>query len=114
LPFFEACDLIFKEQQGNIAISRRLVQGIREIWALQMRLTRRIGKRAAQLTVHPRFRAAFDFLVLRAASGEKAVKEKAKWWQEYVGATDETKILMANSVKSESPRYSRRKRKRKV
>lgn len=111
--FYEACDMVLKQQQSNVAISRRLMQGIREIWTLQLRLIKRIGKRAPQLFAHPRFRAAFDFLLLRADSGEKNLQEIAKWWQEYSVADEEKRALMANLAKSEIPRY-RRKRKRKV
>ncbi len=110
--FYEACDLILHKQQQSMAISRRLLQGIRDIWTLQMRLGKRIGKRAIQLYANPGFRAAYDFLLLRASMGEKSVLELATWWTNYIAADEETRALMSNSVKREGSH--RRKRKKRV
>jgi poly(A) polymerase len=98
--FYEAMDLTLEQQQSTVAISRRLIQAIREIWTLQFRLTRRTGKRAAQLFIHPRFRAAYDFLLLRATSGEKAVQELADWWKQFVHSDETIRLSMVSMVKS--------------
>jgi poly(A) polymerase len=52
---------------------------MREIWLLQYRFPKRAGKRAYHLLEHPRFRAAFDFLALRALAGDESM-ELAQWW----------------------------------
>jgi poly(A) polymerase len=52
---------------------------MREIWLMQPRFSYRQGKRATRFMAHPRFRAAYDFLCLRAASGEN-VREACDWW----------------------------------
>ena len=110
--FYEACDLALNEQQRSVAISRRLIQAIREIWILQIRLTKRTGKRPLQLCIHPKFRAAYDFLLLRANSADPGVQELANWWQEYIAADDVVKMQMTKALKKESTRYRRRTKKR--
>ncbi|MBI2993948.1 MAG: polynucleotide adenylyltransferase PcnB [Gammaproteobacteria bacterium] len=77
-----ASDAVISRQVGRIAIPRRFTLVAREIWQLQSRLARRTGKRPQRLIQHPRFRAAYDFLLLRARSGEP-VGELADWWTEF-------------------------------
>ncbi|MBN9286649.1 MAG: polynucleotide adenylyltransferase PcnB [Gammaproteobacteria bacterium] len=79
----QAIEDLLRKQGQRISIPKRIVQGAREIWMLQMRLVRRHGKRAQQLMMEPRFRAAFDFLELRALAGEP-VGELVSWWKEYI------------------------------
>ncbi len=90
--FYEASTLVLQRQQSAVALSRRLVLAIREIWTLQVRFSKRVGKRALQVYAHPRFRAGFDFLCLRAASGEREVQKVATWWKQFVEANDEHKL----------------------
>ena len=65
----------------RVAIPKRYSLPMREIWQLQPRFDMRQGSRAKRLMTHPRFRAAYDFLLLRAACGE-APQELADWWTE--------------------------------
>jgi poly(A) polymerase len=67
-----------KQRQRTI-IPRRFTLAIEEIWLLQIRLEKIDKKRVLHFLAHPRFRAAYDFLLLRAQAGEKVVKQ-AKWW----------------------------------
>lgn len=69
-------------QARQTAIPKRFSMPMREIWNLQPRFEQRNGKRPQRLLTHPRFRAAYDFLVLRAESGE-ASPELAQWWTEF-------------------------------
>jgi poly(A) polymerase len=64
-----------------ITIPRRFSQFVRDIWALQSRLEVIRPKSVGMALEHPRFRAAYDFLVLRAAAGEP-VGDAADWWTE--------------------------------
>lgn len=66
-------------QSNLIIIPKRHAQIIREIWQLQHRFHKRLGTKAQQLLLHPRFRAAYDFLALRALVGNESI-ELAKWW----------------------------------
>jgi poly(A) polymerase len=66
----EAAQTIISEQVEHIAIPRRFTQPMREIWEFQLRLSNRRNKKAPELVAHRRFRAAYDFLLLREAVGE--------------------------------------------
>jgi len=67
------------EQCQRVAIPRRFTLTMEEIWALQPRFEQVQRKRVFRLMAHPRFRAAFDFLLLRGAESS-AVKELGDWW----------------------------------
>jgi len=77
--WFAACNSVISQQQRRVSIPKRFTVPMTEIIALQPRFERREGRRALRLLDHPRFRAAYDFLVLRAAAGE-ADPELAQWW----------------------------------
>lgn len=79
-------DLII-EQCRSIAIPKRFTLPIREIWDMQERLPRRAGKRADLLLDHPRFRAAYDFLLLRESAGEQT-DGLGDWWTRYQDCND--------------------------
>ena len=97
----QAADEVIQQQSKHTSIPRRFSGPMREIWALQARFERRSGKRALQFMEHPRFRAAYDFLVLRAQSGEP-VAELAQWW------TDVQELPEAERSQAFSPAKSRR------
>jgi poly(A) polymerase len=75
----EAADWIIGRQVGTTAIPRRFSTQMREIWSLQTRFERQQGKRVKRLLAHPRFRAAYDFLLLRAVE-DKTLERSAQWW----------------------------------
>ena len=70
---------IVGEQVKRVALPRRFSTPMIEIFQLQPRFSQRQGKRPQRLMTHPRFRAAYDFLVLRAQAGE-VEQELADWW----------------------------------
>ncbi|MEF8794462.1 polynucleotide adenylyltransferase PcnB [Thiohalorhabdus sp.] len=72
---------VMGRQTGRVAMPKRFSEGAREIWSLQARMERARGKRALRLLGHPRFRAAFDFLLVRGRSGE-ADPDPVAWWQD--------------------------------
>ena len=74
-----AADNVLQEQSNRVAVPRRYTLQIREIWSLQVRLAQARSKRHTHLLEHPRFRAAYDFLLLRTASGEDT-REAALYW----------------------------------
>jgi poly(A) polymerase len=75
----EACDRALREAAARVTIPRRVALGVREMYALQPRLEHPRGKRALRLLDQPRFRSAFDLLLLRAQLG-LASPEIAAWW----------------------------------
>jgi poly(A) polymerase len=78
-----AADAVIARQIASTAIPRSFTGMAREIWRLQARFERRAGKQPARLAQHPRFRAAYDFLLLRAKCGESP-RETAEWWMRFV------------------------------
>jgi poly(A) polymerase len=97
-------------QQRRVAIQKRFSMPMREIWAMQPRLERRQGKRPLLLLSHPRFRAAYDFLLLRAEAGETD-PEIGQWWTRFqeVDAAERHKMLSGTSARK--PKRKRRRRK---
>lgn len=93
-------------QQRQVSIPKRYGLPMREIWALQPRLERRQGKRSMMLVGHPRFRAAYDFLLLRAEAGE-VDREIADWWTRFQDVDAAERARMAGGAK----RKRRRRRK---
>jgi poly(A) polymerase len=79
---FDAMDEVLYIQGQKLAITRRIAGDIKDIWSLQPRFDKRSGKSPQRLLEQPRFRAGYDFLVLRAASGE-VDQELADWWTEF-------------------------------
>lgn len=96
----DAMDKILSEQQRIMAVPRRFVSMIRDVWELQARLeNKRSARQVAALFALSKFRAAYDFLLLRSEAGEAAAIPAAKWWRTYVEADDATREVMAAKIK---------------
>ncbi len=76
----QASDELLFVQSRSVALPRRFGAMCREIWMMQHRFRHRKGKRAVRLLEEIRFRAAFDFLKLRAVEDPRMV-EPAEWWE---------------------------------
>ena len=74
-----ASDAVISHQINSTSMPRRFTHMARDMWALQVRLKNIRGKRPLKLLAHQRFRAAYDFLLLRAEAGED-IQELASWW----------------------------------
>ena len=100
LPVFPAMQKavarILSRQAKHTAIPKRFSIFMREVWQLQGRFDYRSGIRPYKLTSHPRFRAAYDFLLLRAACGE-VPEELADWWTQFQEASSSQKKKMTRS-----------------
>lgn len=104
---------IVSMQARHTAIPKRFSMPMREIWNLQAHLRHNHGKRALRAAGHPRFRAAYDFLLLRAEAGEEK-PELAEWWTRFQEVDAEQQHQMASEQgKSQGKRRRRRPRKRK-
>lgn len=75
----QAIKQILQQQRKRILLPQRLVFTIRDIWKMQYQLTQKKKRVIFSVLEHPKFRAAYDFLLLRDQAGEK-VKELAEWW----------------------------------
>jgi poly(A) polymerase len=80
-------------QAEKLAISRRFGGDMKEIWALQPRFENRSGRRPYHLLEHLRFRAAYDFLLLRCESGELN-PELCEWWKKFQDADEAARAAM--------------------
>jgi poly(A) polymerase len=114
----QACDTVLRAQQSRVAIPRRFAVPMRELLMLQPRFNRRSGVKSLSLLQHPRFRAAYDFLLLRAEAGA-AEPELAQWWTEIQVLPQEERVALVQARPAEpaadagsgaSPRRRRRRR----
>ena len=95
-----------EKQRQTIGIPKRFSMVAKEIWALQNRLSNLRKKNVYSVFQHQRFRAAYDFLCLRA--GDDAELQKlSKWWTDFQEADDLEQNKMLNSV-SHPPKKKRR------
>ena len=104
---FDAMDRVLEQQAERIAIPRRFEATIKEIWSLQPRFEQRAGARPFRLLEHPRFRAAYDFLVIRGESGE-APAALVEWWTTFQEAGQAEREAMLKP--DEAPKKRRRSR----
>lgn len=108
---YTAMDDVIKVQAGKLAIHNRFVAGMKEIWAMQPRFEQRYGKRPFGLLTNPRYRAAYDFMLLRAASGE-IDNEIAEWWTTFAHANTEQRNEML--LPNPHPKKRRRRKSKKA
>ncbi len=104
----EAGAQVIAEQQLFTSIPRRFSGPMRDIWSLQFRLPMQHGKKAETTLRHKRFRAAYDFLLLREESGEIEAG-LGEWWTNYQESDPEARARMA--VSSGGKRRRRRRKK---
>ena len=111
IPALEtAMDEVLDTQCAKLAITRKLTATMREVWAMQPRFESRSSSRAYRLLEAPRFRMAYDFLALRAASGEVPAELEA-WWRAFQSADAESRQAML--LPEAGPRKRRRRRRKK-
>ena len=108
---YQAMDSVLDIQTDKLAIPRRFTAVMREIWALQPRFEQRSGRRPFALLALERFRAGFDFLVLRCASGE-APEELSHWWEKFQHAGEAEREAMLHAPQPGDHRRRRRRRRR--
>jgi poly(A) polymerase len=109
VAYEKALKQVLRQQTESLTIPRRLIISIQEICFLQHRLTCRYGTAPHRLLEHPRFRAAFDLLLLRAGSGED-VQELSGWWVQFHDADIEQRDVLIKAV-ARSSTQPRKKRK---
>ncbi|MFA5825744.1 MAG: polynucleotide adenylyltransferase PcnB [Gallionellaceae bacterium] len=105
----EAMDEVLGRQRAQLAIPRRYDTVMKEMWVMQPRFEQRSGQRPLRLLGVPRFRAAYDFLLLRCESGEVG-SELGEWWDEFQDATEERRAEMLQP--DTGPKKKRRRTKK--
>ncbi|MDH3320217.1 MAG: polynucleotide adenylyltransferase PcnB [Betaproteobacteria bacterium] len=104
-----AMDSVLDAQFEKLALTRKLTATMREVWAMQPRFEQRGGQRPMRLLEAPRFRMGYDFLALRAASGEVSAELEA-WWRAFQQADADSRRAML--LPDTGPRKKRRRRRR--
>ncbi len=108
---YEAMNEVIELQAAKLAIHNRFVATMKEIWSMQPRFEQRAGKRPFGLLAHPRYRAAYDFLLLRCESGELPL-EVGEWWTTFADANAETRAAML--LPDTDPKKKRKRRRKKT
>tara|TARA_Y100001936_G_scaffold99674_1_gene97920 strand:- start:524 stop:1102 length:579 start_codon:yes stop_codon:yes gene_type:complete len=96
--FFRSMDSILRNQQKITAIPRKFNSYIKDIWVLQLKLHSRIGRQPYKTLKHPRFRAAYDFLLVREKAAAKT-KDLGFWWTEFQKNNEDLKKKLINDLK---------------
>nr|VFK59298.1 MAG: poly(A) polymerase [Candidatus Kentron sp. TUN]VFK67884.1 MAG: poly(A) polymerase [Candidatus Kentron sp. TUN] len=110
VPALEAAGQeIIAEQMQRVMLPRRHIAMMKEIWVFQQRLVRYMNKRPKRIIQHPRFRAAYDFLVLRAEAGEEQVRDTVKWWTDFQASGNVTQEVVLKKRAHPGKRRRRRK-----
>jgi len=111
----DAMDDTIATQSSGMTIQRRFESDMREIWSMQPRFERRVGRYPFRLIESPRFRAGYDFMLLRCATGElnPAI---GQWWTNFIASDPTGQEELMASIKNESgnsPSPAKRRRRRK-
>ena len=94
----DAIDDAFNAKIGDVSGRGKLGGDMREIWTMQPRFEKRVGASPYSMLEQPRFRAGFDFLRLRAQTGEVDV-ELAEWWEKFSTAYDDERHAMIEAIR---------------
>jgi poly(A) polymerase len=112
----DAMDETIASQSSGMVIQRRFESDMREIWSMQPRFEKRVGRYPYRLIESPRFRAGYDFMLLRCATGEKN-SALGEWWTSFIATDPAGQEALMASVKNEtgnSASPTKRRRRRKV
>ena len=106
--FFRSMDGVLRNQQKLTAVPRKFSSYIKDIWVLQLKLHSRIGSQPYKTLRHPRFRAAYDFLLVR----ERAANDKnglGKWWTDFQKNDDSLRGSLIAQMKEKNDEESSKK-----
>ena len=107
----KAASEVISKQQKSTSLPKNITFAMRDMWGLQSRFSQRNGGKAFRLLAHPRFRAAYDFLCLRAESG-LADKALATWWTDFqeLNETEQRKMVSALQPSGNGKKKRRRRK----
>lgn len=108
----QAMASVISAQNKIVTIPKRYTQVMREIWLLQFRFSKRTGHRAFAMLEHPRFRAAYDFMALRALADDESMS-LADWWTTFQELTPDKQKEMVNQLAQEESAPNKRRRAKK-
>ena len=109
MAYQDAANEIISRQIKSTALPRHITMAMREVWSLQPKFNARTGSKPSRLLTHPRFRAGYDFLLLRAETGG-ADPELAQWWGKYQDANENEQRKMTQPPRKAQGSKTGRKR----
>ncbi len=104
-----AADDVIATQTAKLAIQNRFVADMKLIWMLQLRFERRTGKNPYSLVTHPKYRAGYDFMLLRSLLGQVPA-EQVRWWEDFVEADEEKRAAMVGQMQLTARRTAQQAR----
>ena len=93
----QAIDEVIEKQIKLFPIHKRFTITMKEIWRLQPRFENQSPKKIYRLLLHPRFRAAYDFMLLRCQSNQLD-QSIGIWWTNFIDADHHEKSLMVKQL----------------
>ena len=99
IAYQDAVNEVIFEQKKTISIPKYFVCMIHDIWLLQPKFAKLKPRNITQLYKLPRFRAAYDFLLLRAEAGDPKAVKLADWWYDYVEGNDDNRKSKLAGIK---------------
>ena len=105
----QAADIVLQQQSSYTSIPKRIQLGIKDIWEMQLRLQSRRGNRVLRLLQHPRFRAGYDFVLLREQCGEQ-LDGLGQWWTDLQNMDEEQQQQAVQAVAGSAAGKKPRKR----
>ena len=109
MAYQEAANEVIAMQVKSTALPRHITLAMREVWSLQPKFNACVGSKPSRLITHPRFRAGYDFLLLRAETGG-ADPELAQWWSKYQAANENEQRKMTQPPRKGQVSKTRRRR----
>lgn len=106
---YEAARNVLATQTSKLAIQNRYVADMQLLWMLQLRFERRTGKNPFTLAAHPKYRAGYDFLLLRSLLGQ-VPSDLVAWWDTFAQASEETRLEMVQTAEREARRTANKAR----
>lgn len=107
-----AADQVLAEHGTGVAIPRRIVGQMKDVWILQSRFSSRRGNKPFRLFQHPKFRAAYDFLLLRNESGDD-LADLCDWWTRFQAVDDLERSRMTQAGQKKAGGHSKRRKRKK-
>ncbi len=109
IAYQDAASEVIARQIRSTALPRHISMAMREVWNMQPKFNARIGSKPSRLIGHPRFRAGYDFLLLRSETGG-ADPELAEWWAKYQNADENEQRKMTQPPRNSQNKKPGRKR----
>jgi poly(A) polymerase len=109
MAYQDAANEVVSKQVRITAMPKYITAAMREVWSLQPKFNARVGSKPSRLFAHPRFRAAYDFLLLRSETGG-AESELAEWWLRYQNVNENEQRKMTQPSRNNPGKKSGLKR----